>query len=110
VFSHDGDRCLWLLELDGSDRQPRRLSPPGAYGGGLIDAGRDRWIGVRESGSDEGAGCDQLVAVGLEGGEPQPLLVPADSLRRCAAPAPPTDPMAPEDAMSAAARSWPSTR
>ena len=78
VFSHDGDRCLWLLELDGSDRQPRRLSPPGGYGGGLIDAGRDRWIGVQESGSDEGAGCDQLVAVGLEGGEPQPLVVPAD--------------------------------
>jgi hypothetical protein len=78
VFSHDGDRCLWLLELDSSDCQPRRLSPPGAYGGGLIDAGRDRWIGVLESGSDEGAGRDQLVAVGLAGGEPQPLVEPAD--------------------------------
>jgi hypothetical protein len=27
VFSHDGDRCLWLLELDSSDCQPRRISP-----------------------------------------------------------------------------------
>ena len=78
VFSHDGDRCLWLLELDSSDCQPRRISPPGAYGGGLIDAGHDRWIGVLESGSDAGAGRDQLVAVGLEGGEPKPLVEPAD--------------------------------
>ena len=73
VFCHDGDRSLWLLDLEGRDPQPRRLSPPGAYGGGLIDPGRDRWIGVLETG-----GRDQLVAIPLEGGAPQLLLAAAD--------------------------------
>lgn len=73
VFCHDADRSLWLLDLDGRDPQPRRLSPPGAYGGGLIDPGRDRWIGVLETG-----GRDQLVAIPLAGGDPQLLLAAAD--------------------------------
>ena len=29
VFCHDADRSLWLLDLEGRDPQPRRLSPAG---------------------------------------------------------------------------------
>ena len=56
VFVHDGDRCLWALDLapegapDWAAGEPRRLTDPrtddGAFGGGLIDAHRRRWIGV----------------------------------------------------------------
>jgi dipeptidyl aminopeptidase/acylaminoacyl peptidase len=78
VFSHDGDRSLWLLNLEGDDRQPVRLGPSGAYGGGIIDPVHDRWIGVLETGSPEGSGPDQLVAIPLGGGEPQLLRAAAD--------------------------------
>jgi dienelactone hydrolase len=80
VFVHDADRCLWLLGLDGDKPQPQRLTSPGsdgrfpgALGGGLIDPANNRWIGVLEAG-----GRDQLVAVSLQGGEPQPLHSPVD--------------------------------
>ena len=80
VFVHDADRCLWLLALSGDNPQPQRLTPPGsdgrfpgALGGGVIDPSHNRWIGVLEAG-----GQDQLVAVSLQGGEPQPLHSPVD--------------------------------
>ncbi len=75
VFVHDGDRCLWRLDLGQPGAEPQRLTPcpaggrfNGALGGGVIDAQRQRWIGVLEQG-----GRDQLVAVSLGGGAPQPL-------------------------------------
>jgi dienelactone hydrolase len=80
VFVHDGDRCLWRLSLSQSHQQPQRLTSPGsdgrfpgALGGGLIDPAGNRWIGVLEAG-----GQDQLVAVSLLGGEPEPLHSPVD--------------------------------
>lgn len=79
VWVHDGDRCLWHLRLDSTSGrpagQPRRLTEPAerAFGGGLIDPHRQRWIGVQEAG-----GRDQLVAVPLVGGEPELLHQPAD--------------------------------
>ena len=79
VFSHDGDRCLWCLDLPAAgpvaEGAPRRLVEPAerAFAGGLIDGRRGRWIGVMEAG-----GCDQLVAVPLAGGAPRPLHQPAD--------------------------------
>jgi hypothetical protein len=80
VFVHDGDRCLWRLDLDRPGAEPQRLTPcpaggrfSGALGGGLIDPHRGRWIGVLEAG-----GHDTLVAVSLAGGEPQPLHGPQD--------------------------------
>jgi dienelactone hydrolase len=80
VLVHDGDRCLWRLDLDHPGAEPERLTPPGpdgrcagALGGGLIDSRGDRWIGVLE-----GEGRDQLVAVPLSGGTPEPLHQPVD--------------------------------
>lgn len=83
VFVHDGDRCLWALDLapdgapDWAAGEPRRLTEPrtddGAFGGGLIDGHRRRWIGVLEL-----EGRDQLVAVPLAGGPPEPLHTAAD--------------------------------
>ena len=80
VFVHDGDRCLWLLPLEDAAAEPRRLTPPGddgrfpgALGGGVIDPAGDRWIGVLEL-----DGVDRLVAVPLQGGEPEQLHSPAD--------------------------------
>jgi dienelactone hydrolase len=80
VFVHDGDRCLWRLDLDHPGAAPVRLTEPaadgrfaGALGGGLLDGPRQRWIGVLEV-----EGRDQLVAVPLSGGQPQPLHHPVD--------------------------------
>ncbi|MEY2644373.1 MAG: hypothetical protein RLZZ611_1022 [Cyanobacteriota bacterium] len=80
VFVHDGDRCLWRLDLEHAGSTPQRLTPPGpdgcfsgALGGGLIDGLRHRWIGVLEHG-----GRDQLVTVPLTGGAPELLHQPAD--------------------------------
>jgi hypothetical protein len=75
VFVHDGDRRLWRLDLeaDASGSTPQALCAAGAYGGGLIDARHDRWIGVLES-----EGRDHLVAVPLAGGEPPRRHNPAD--------------------------------
>ena len=80
VFVHDGDRCLWRLDLNRPGASPVRLTEPGpdgrfagALGGGLIDAPRQRWIGVLEA-----DGRDQLVGVPLVGGAVQPLHQPAD--------------------------------
>jgi len=80
VFVHDGDRCLWRLNLGSSTAEPQPLTSPssdgrfhGQLGGGLIHASGDRWIGVLET-----EGRDQLVAVPLHGGEPQLLHQPAD--------------------------------
>ncbi|MEB3322776.1 MAG: prolyl oligopeptidase family serine peptidase [Synechococcaceae cyanobacterium] len=84
VFVHDGDRCLWALDLPadplaGPLAEPRRLTRPNQDGepahfaDGLIDRRRARWLGVRER-----RGRDQLVAVPLAGGEPVPLHTAAD--------------------------------
>lgn len=77
VFVEDGDRCLWRLELpSGPLREPidppQRLTAaaaqgtPRAFADGLIDPVRRRWLGVMEQ-----QGRDHLVAVPLEGGEPE---------------------------------------
>lgn len=70
VVVNDRDRCLWRLETGQQGGAPMRLTEPGerAFADGLIDGRRRRWIGVMEAG-----GLDQLVAVPLEGGEPQLL-------------------------------------
>ena len=78
VFVDDRDRCLWRLDLGPAGaplQEPRRLTgaAPRAFGGGLIDARRQRWIGVMEA-----DGRDQLVAVALQGGEPLTLHQAAD--------------------------------
>lgn len=74
VFVHDGDRCLWRLDLAGSGA-PQRLTNPAerCFADGLIDPLRRRWIGVMEAN-----GRDQLVTVPLDGGEPQQLHPAAD--------------------------------
>ena len=84
VFVHDGDRQLWRLDLAADPQAPlpapqRLTAPPDpaegeggqdqqAFGDGLVDGPRDRWIGVMEAGSR-----DQLVAVSLAGGAVQTL-------------------------------------
>ncbi len=81
VFTHDGDRQLWCLDLPAPDAPlspPRRLTPPPgettaldggrACGDGLIDRRRERWLGVLED-----QGRDQLVTVSLAGGAPRTL-------------------------------------
>ncbi len=75
VFIDDGDRCLWRLDLSEPPAPPRRLTTPADrnFADGLIDGPRGRWIGVMEA-----EGRDLLVAVPLEGGEPELLHAPAD--------------------------------
>jgi len=84
VFVEDGDRCLWRLDLPANPlRQPvsppQRLTPaadngtPRAFADGLIDPTRRRWLGVMEQ-----EGRDHLVAVPLEGGEPEVIHTAAD--------------------------------
>ncbi len=73
VFVDDRDRCLWRLDLvpaGAAPNEPIQLTRPAprAFGGGLIDTWRQRWIGVVEA-----DGRDQLVAVSLQGGEPVTL-------------------------------------
>lgn len=84
VFVHDGDRCLWHLDLAELTAAPdetafTRLTEPApadqarAFGGGVIDLRLRRWLGVMEA-----AGRDQLVAVPLAGGAPELLHTCAD--------------------------------
>ena len=84
VFVHDGDRCLWMLELPQNPRSdalpaPRRLTDQdnpaatAAVGGGLIDPQRRCWLGVAEEG-----GQDRLVRVPLGGGPVQTIHTAAD--------------------------------
>ena len=75
VFIDAKDRCLWRLDLSEPPSPPRRLTTPAArdFADGLIDGRRGRWIGVMEA-----EGRDLLVAVPLEGGEPEILHEPAD--------------------------------
>ncbi|MFN9660252.1 MAG: prolyl oligopeptidase family serine peptidase [Cyanobacteriota bacterium] len=81
VFSHDGDRQLWCLDWPAhgaSLPMPRRLTAPPdlpeapcdgrAFGDGLLDRQRERWLGVLEE-----KGRDQLVTVSLAGGAPKTL-------------------------------------
>lgn len=95
VFVHDGDRQLWALDLNADPldgqlpcrRLTEPLQPPQdgedsdqrAFGDGLIDARRGRWLGVMEC-----SGRDQLVAVSLSGGTPELLLQARDF---CSSPA-----------------------
>lgn len=94
VFVHEGDRQLWRLDLgNGLDLgpDPQRLTDPTeasqdegsggerAFGDGLLDGSRNRWLGVMEAN-----GPDQLVAVDLAGGAPQTLHVAKDF---CSSPA-----------------------
>jgi dienelactone hydrolase len=84
VFVEDSDRCLWRLDLPAGLLRdpigpPQRLTAPDeagtsrAFADGLIDPGRHRWLGVMEQ-----QGRDQLVAVSLEGGEPEVIHAAAD--------------------------------
>lgn len=81
VVVAEGGRSLWRLDLPGAPGSeppaaPVRLTPEQAtgdgesslFGDGLIDLGRQRWIGVCEQG-----GRDRLVAVPLSGGSPRVL-------------------------------------
>lgn len=81
VFVHDGDRQLWCVDWPAPDAPlpaPRRLTAPPelaegqrdgrAFGDGLIDGRRRRWLGVLEEN-----GRDRLAAVSLAGGAPQTL-------------------------------------
>lgn len=71
------DQAVWCL-----DPTPRQLVPPlagRAFGGGVVDGHRRRWIGVMEQGDH-----DWLVAIPLAGGEPQVLHGPVEF---CADPA-----------------------
>lgn len=70
VFVDAAAGRLWQLNLDPEGNpqgEPRPLTPDdpeaGAFGGGLIDGGQRRWIGVREW-----QGRDSLVAVDLDDG------------------------------------------
>ena len=82
VWVNDRDRALWSLTLPAlapsgcSGEGARQLTgavPARRFADGLIDAPRQRWIGVLEE--DE---AEALVAVPLAGGEPQPLRQAAD--------------------------------
>ncbi|MBM5799408.1 MAG: S9 family peptidase [Cyanobacteria bacterium K_DeepCast_35m_m2_023] len=83
VFVHDGDRCLWHLDLKQAPDPPlqafRQLTPPAApeaprsFADGLIDRRRRRWLGIMEA-----CGRDHLVSVSLDGGEPELLHSCAD--------------------------------
>ena len=83
VFVHDGDRCLWHLDLKQAPKPPteafRQLTPPAPeetprdFADGLIDRPRQRWLGVMEA-----CGRDHLVSVPLGGGEPELLHACAD--------------------------------
>lgn len=75
VFVHDGDRCLWRLDLRSGASGPQRLTSPAerVFADGLIEPNSRSWIGVMEA-----DGRDQLVAVPLTGGEPRLLHQPAD--------------------------------
>ncbi|MFM7170151.1 MAG: S9 family peptidase [Cyanobium sp.] len=85
VFVDDGDQQLWRLDLSDPQPTPQRLTDPPVpsegdgghgqrcFGDGLIDGPRARWIGVQETGHR-----DQLVAVELAGGPPQPLHLAKD--------------------------------
>ena len=91
VFVDAGDRRLWQLNLD-SQGEP--LGPPvpltepdqgeAAFGGGLIDGARRRWIGIREC-----QGRDALVAVRLHNpASPEPSVqVLREALDFCGYPA-----------------------
>ncbi len=77
VFTHDGDRALWRLDLPAPGAPPpaplRLTAPPDAnsdraFADGLVDTSRNRWLGVLEA-----EGRDQLVAVSLAGGAPRTL-------------------------------------
>ncbi|MFY8148964.1 MAG: prolyl oligopeptidase family serine peptidase [Prochlorococcaceae cyanobacterium] len=79
VVVDDRDRCLWSLDLSDPHTAAagaRRLTAPDPerqFADGRIDAGRQRWIGVMEAQER-----DHLVAVPLQGGEPELLRRAAD--------------------------------
>lgn len=77
AFINGGDGAIWLLELAANSPPkqltPARTEPSGGFAGGLIDAKRQRWIGVLEE-----AQRDHLVAVPLAGGPAQLLRGAAD--------------------------------
>ena len=85
VFVDAADGRLWQLSLDPLGEP---LNPPvpltyldddgGAFGGGIIDAGRRRWIGIREW-----QGQDALVAIPLrDGTDPEAATAAPQVLRQ----------------------------
>jgi dipeptidyl aminopeptidase/acylaminoacyl peptidase len=81
-FSNDADGRLWCLE-PGIEPVPVTEQPPRPRGlrwaDGIIDAGRNRMIWVREDHTGDGKEpVNALVAVPLDGGPPQVLAAGAD--------------------------------
>lgn len=81
-FSNFADGRLYRLKAGGAEPQPLTPDPSGQSGGwrfadGIIDAGRNRWIGVREDHTAGNEPVNAIVAVDLagRGGEPGNILV-----------------------------------
>jgi dipeptidyl aminopeptidase/acylaminoacyl peptidase len=81
-FSNFADGRLYRLEADSAEPQPLTPEPSGQSGGwrfadGIIDAGRNRWIGVREDHTAGGEPVNAIVGVDVagRGGEPVNILV-----------------------------------
>lgn len=78
-FSHDGDRRIYEVSLDGGE--PRAVTPESAwrFADGVVDSERDRLIAVGEDHSETGReprNC--LVAIPARGGPPSVLVEGAD--------------------------------
>lgn len=81
-FSNFADGRLYRLEANSAAAQPLTARPPENSGGwrfadGVIDRGRDRWIGVREDHTAGGEPVNAIVAVDLaaKGGGPGDILL-----------------------------------
>jgi dipeptidyl aminopeptidase/acylaminoacyl peptidase len=78
-FSNFADGRLYRLPRGATEPQALTPAPPAPgqqwrYADGVIDARRNRWIGVREDHTGEGEAINAVVAVALEGGEPGRIL------------------------------------
>ncbi len=82
-FSNFADGRLYRLPPGAAEAEPLTPAPPARerqwrFADGAIDAGRRRWIGVREDHTGEGEPVNTVVAVDLAnpGAEPGRVLVP----------------------------------